>query len=126
MEEDNEKEGEKKLPRTKNTDRRFKQTKTNIFGMSVPEFQEQPLKTLPDGCDSPYDFFKLFVTDKFVDQTVEIARLYAGRKGNSHILPKLTQNNIRISHAIMYMTCYLTPKNRRMYWEKGRIAEKTW
>ncbi len=85
--------------------------------MSVTDFQEQPLKTLPDGCDTPYDF-KLFVPDKFVDQTVETSRLYAARKANSHILPKLTHNNIRISHAIMCMTGYLTPSNMRMYWEK--------
>lgn len=117
-EEDNENHGEKKLGRTKNTDRKFKKTKNNIFGMSVPDLEEQPLKTLPDGCDTPYDFFKLFVTDKFVDETVEKSRLYAARKGNSHILPKLTHNNIRISHAIMYMTGYITPSNRRMYWEK--------
>ncbi len=100
--------------------KRFKKTKNNIFGISVPEFQEQPLKTLPDGCDTPYDFLKLFVPDKFVDQTVETSRLYAARKGNtnSHILPKLTHNIIRISHAIMYLTGYLTPSNMRMYWEK--------
>jgi hypothetical protein len=107
----------KSFQRTKNTYRRFKKTKTNIFGMSVTDFQEQPLKTLPDGCDTPYDF-KLLVPDKFVDQTVETSQLYAARMANSHILPKLTHNNIRISHAIMYMTGYLTPSNMRMYWEK--------
>jgi hypothetical protein len=118
MEEDTMNKRGRNLSRTKNTDRRWKSSKPNIFGMSVPEFYEQPLKTLPDGCDTPYDFFKLFVTDEFVDQTVEASQLYAGRKGRVQIQPKLTHNNIRISHAIMYMTGYITPSNRRMYWEK--------
>jgi hypothetical protein len=107
-----------KLGRVKNKERRWKSSKPNIFGMSVPDFQPQPLKKVPGYCKSPYDFFKLFVDDYFVDQTVEVSRLYAVRKNNVHMLPKLTHNNMRITHAIMYMTGYLTPSNRRMYWER--------
>ena len=118
MEEDNQTNRGRRLGRTKNTDRRWKNAKPKIFGMSVPDFQEQPLKTLPDDCDSPYDFFKLFVTDEFVDHTVETSIHYAGTNGHVHVQPKLTHNNIRITHAIMYMTGYITPSNRRMYWEK--------
>jgi hypothetical protein len=61
MEEDTMNKRGRNLGRTKNTDRRWKSSKPNIFGLSVPEFHEQPLKTLPDGCDTQYDFFKLFV-----------------------------------------------------------------
>jgi hypothetical protein len=86
--------------------------------MSVPDFQQQPLKDVPETCHTPYDFFKLFVDDLFVDKTVEASQLYAVRKNNTHLKPKLTHNNIRLTHAIMYMTGYLTPSNRRMYWEK--------
>ena len=118
MEEEDENEGGRKLGRTKNTDRRWKSTKPMIFGMAVPEFQEQPLKTLPDGCYIPYEFFKLFVTDEFVDYIADMSQQYAGRKGQVHIQPKLTHNNIRITHAIMYMTGYIRPSNRRMYWER--------
>ena len=30
----------------------------------------------------------------------------------------LTHNNIRITQSSMYMRGYITPSNRRMYWEK--------
>jgi hypothetical protein len=79
----------------------------------VPEFHEQPLKTLPDGCDTPYDFFKLFVTDQVCGPNCGGFPAVCWQEG-----PKLTHNNIRISHAIMYMTGYITPSNRRMYREK--------
>jgi hypothetical protein len=61
MEEDTMNKRRRNLGRTKNPDRRWKSSKPNIFGLSVPEFHEQPLKTLPDGCDTPDGFFKLFV-----------------------------------------------------------------
>lgn len=106
-----------KLARTKNKDRRWKTTKPNIHGMAVPEFQEQPLKTLPPDTNTPYEFYLLFVDDSFIDEVVRKSRLYADRKGRPEAHQLITADNIRIAHAIMFMTGYITPANRRMYWE---------
>jgi hypothetical protein len=90
---------------------------TRNFGLAVPEFVEQPLKTLPAGCDTPYDFHKLFLDDKFVDEMVSVSKQYAIRKGRMEVEPKLTHNTMRTSIAVMHMTGYLNPSNSRMYWE---------
>jgi hypothetical protein len=107
-----------RLSRIKNKERRWSANQPNIFGMSVPDFQQQPLKNVPDSCVSPYDFFKLFVDDNFINEVVEASQRYAVRKNRPELLPKLTHDNIRLTHAIMYMTGYITPSNRRMYWER--------
>ena len=105
------------LARMKNKERRWKAAKPKIFGMSVPAFGKQPLKQIPPKCNTPYDFHKLFVPDEFVDEVARLSQLYAGRKGRHEDIQKLTHSNIRLSHAIMYMTGYISPSNRRMYWE---------
>ncbi len=40
--------------------------------MNVLNFQQQPLHDIPEICHTPYDFFKLFVDDQFVDKTIII------------------------------------------------------
>jgi len=116
--EEEERRGEQaKLARTKNTDRPWGDVKTNIFGMAVPDLEDQPLKELPEGCKTPFDFFTLFVTDEFVENISELSKHYAVRKGREDLLQKLSSSNIRLSHAIMFMSGYMTPAYTRMYWE---------
>jgi hypothetical protein len=110
--------GPSKLGRVHNKDRKWTATKPPIFGMSVPEFQQQPLKKLPEDTHTPYDFYKLFVDDLFVEKVVKSSKLYAERKGRPEIQQKINSNSLRICHGIMYMTGYITPANRNMYWEK--------
>jgi hypothetical protein len=109
--------------RLHNRDRVWKKTKPSIFGMSVPAFLPEPLKILPDQCETPYDFYKLFMDDSFVDHLVKVSKLYCVRKSRAEVLPKLTHNNLRVSQAIMYLTGYLTPSNRKMFWEKREDTE---
>ncbi len=71
--------------------------------MSAPEFQQQPLKNVPDTCHSSYDFFKLVVDDQFVDQVVEAFQLYADRKNRTQLQPKITHNRVRSTHAPMQL-----------------------
>ncbi len=49
---------------------------------------------------------------------MEASQRYADRKNRPQLLPKLTHDSIRLTHAIMYMTGYITPSNRRMYWQR--------
>jgi DNA excision repair protein ERCC-6 len=43
--------------------------------------------------------------------------MYAVRRGRPDLQSKLTSNNLRTSMAIMYLTGYLTPSNRLLFWE---------
>lgn len=104
--------------RLHNKDRLWVNVQPRIFGMSVPEFQEQPLKPVPEECSTPYDFHKLFMSDEFIDETVRVSRIYAVRKGKPDLPSKITNDSLRTSQAIMYLTGYLTPSNRDMYWER--------
>ena len=67
---------------------------------------------------TPYDFLKLFISDEFVDKVAKETKRYAGRQNQSTFQAKVDSSLIRSSHAIMFLTGYLTPSNRRMYWEK--------
>ena len=113
------------LPKKKNIERVWHTSMPKIFGMAVPDVEDQPLKILPEEVKSPYDFFTLFLTDQFVDKVVEMSKAYAVQKDKPDLLPKLTHNNIRLSHAIMYMTGYISPSNRRMYWEEREDTRNT-
>jgi len=85
--------------------------------MAVPDLEDQPMKELPQHCNSPYDFYKLFMLDKLVGKIVEMSKSCAVQKDRSDLLTKLNNNNLRLSHAIMYLTGYLSPSSRRMFWE---------
>lgn len=43
--------------------------------------------------------------------------MYAMRKGRPDLVSKISPNTLRVSHALMYLTGYLTPSTRKMYWE---------
>lgn len=101
-----------------NKDRLWVNAQPDMFGTRVPVFQEQPMKPIPADCSTPYDFHKLFMTDEFIDETVRVSRIYAVRKGKPDLPAKITNNSLRTSQAIMYLTGYLTPSNRLMYWEQ--------
>ena len=117
VEDDSFEEEVMKLSRTKNADRRWKATMPNIYGMSVPDFRAQPQKYVPDDCETPYDFFCLFVDNEFVDKITASSKLYAGKKNRPGEAAKITHDSMRCSHAIMFLTGYLTPASCRMYWE---------
>lgn len=86
--------------------------------MAVPDFRPQPLKDLPPGCSTPYDFHKLFLDDNFMEYLVTVSKLYAGRKNKPDVSAKITSSSLRLTMAIMHMTGYISPSNRRMYWEQ--------
>jgi len=92
--------------------------KPQAFGQNVPDFHEEPLKPVPDDCKTPYDFYKLFMPDTFVDELVRVSRLYAVKKGRPDLPAKITNNSLRTTQAIMYLTGYLKPSNRLMFWEQ--------
>jgi len=105
------------LPRMKNKDRRWSATQGRIFGMNIPDMEEPDFKMPPESCQIPYDFYKLFVSDEFIGRMAESSQQYAAAKNKPEVVDKLTADNLRVSHAIMHLSGYLTPSDRRMYWE---------
>ena len=107
-----------KLGRTHNKNRTWSKQIPANFGGQVPAFQPQPSPGVPPDCKTPLDYFKLFVDDRFVENMAAHSQVYAVKKYNCPEAQKvLTPNMIRTSQAIMFMTGYLTPSNRAMYWE---------
>lgn len=100
----------------RNTDRIWKKT-SRIFGQAVPKFHKPPMKKLPENCKTPYDFHRLFLSEKFIEKIVTMSKYYATRKNRPEVAAKINNNSILTSVAIMYMTGYLTPSNRMMYWQ---------
>jgi hypothetical protein len=72
----------------------------HLFGLAVPDFVDQPLKTLPDNCRTPYDYHKLFLDDNFVDEMVRTSRHYAIRNNKPEVQQKITNNSIRTGMAV--------------------------
>jgi Transposase IS4 len=116
-EEDEDAGVQEKLARIHSRDRHWVKKKPATFGNCVPDFQPQQLKTLPANCTTPLDFYKVFVDDEFIQQIADCSVEYARRKNFPDIADKLTVGNIRTSHAVMYLTGYLTPSSRKMLWE---------
>jgi len=126
VEEEEEEEGEReeteeddqlKFARTKNSDRRWRNTMPKIFGMSVPDFDDFHKKYVPESCKVPYDFFKLFLDDEFLDLMVTKSQSYAASKNRPDVVGKINRDSLRITQAIMQISGYLTPSQRLMFWE---------
>ena len=83
----------------------------------VPAFQPAPAPTVPDDCIIPYDFLRQFLTPDFVDSVTVKSKLYCLRKGgSSEKQSTMTSDNIVASIAIMYLTGYLSPAQKDMFW----------
>lgn len=86
----------------------------------VPDFVQPAFKPVPADCQKPFDFFKLLVNDDFVDLTVEKSQAYAAKMNKHADVPKISHDSIRVSQAVMFITGYSTPANRKMFWEKRK------
>ena len=105
---------EEKLRRLKNKDRVWSD---KVSESKVPEFIELPFIPVPDNCNSPYDFFKLFIDDEFIDQIVEESVSYATLCNQTGHAAKINHSSMRVFQAVMFITGYSTPANRKMFWE---------
>lgn len=106
-----------RLARTHNKNRTWSKRIPANFGGHLPAFQPQPSPAIAPDCKTPLDFFKLFVDNKFVENMAAHSQVYAVKNNCPEAQKVLTPNLIRTSQAIMFMTGYLTPSNRAMYWE---------
>ena len=101
----------------KNSSRTWLAKKPNNFGKKIPAVSNITKKSVPEEYITPLDFFKIFVTDEFIDKITASSINYANKKNRPEVAAKLTSSTMRVSHAVMFMTGYITPSNRRIYWE---------
>jgi hypothetical protein len=52
-----------------------------------------------------------------------MSKLYCIRKNITEVLHKLTKNNLKANQAIIYLTNYLTPSNRKVFLETQEDSE---
>ena len=111
------------LPRIKNKDR-LQSKDRNQLGKSISSFPEAAKFSLenlpidPETVKTPYDYMKLFISDKFVHKVVKETKRFAAKQNHLSFQSNVDESLIRASHAIMFMTGYLKPSNRRMYWKR--------
>ena len=101
----------------KNSSRTWVAKTPNNFGKNIPAVSNITKKSVPEEYITPLDFFKIFVTDEFIDKITASSINYANKKNRPEVAAKLTSSTMRVSHAVMFMTGYITPSNRRIYWE---------
>ena len=123
-EEDENNASKSPLSRMKNKDRQQSKTKNQIGKniLSFPEaakFSHDNLPIDPYSHNTPYVYLKLFISDTFVEKMVKETKRYAAKHNNLAFQAKVDDSLIRASHAVMFMTGYLKPSYRRMYWKRS-------
>lgn len=103
--------------RKKNTQRLWSRIPSAHFGGNVPAFQPAPARQVPDDVRLPYDFLRLFITDEFVDNMCVKSKLYCIRKGGEEKTRELNKDNILASMGLMYLSGYITPAQKELWWE---------
>jgi len=106
------------LSRIKNTERPWSEECVAEFGKKVPAFQPAPTRSkVPNDCFLPYDFLRLFLTPEFVSMISVKSKLYCLRKGGSEEKQScLSEDNILASIGVMYITGYLCPSQKDLFW----------
>lgn len=114
--------------RKKNTERIWSRTPGARFGTSLPAFVPSPARSpVPEDCNLPYQFFRLFLTDSFMDNMVDKSKLYCARKGGrSEVASSITKDSVLTSVGIMFLTGYLTPAQRTLWWENREDTQHLW
>lgn len=80
------------------------------------------VQQVPD-CHTTYGFYKLFVDNTVLAKMVKMFRKFAARKERPEVQVKVTNNSLRVSHAIKHITGYITLSNRNMYWGQQEDTE---
>jgi hypothetical protein len=66
---------------------------------------------------TPYDFWMMFMDDDFIELMVTKSKSYAISNNRQEAVAKITKDSLRVSQAIMYISGYMTPSERGMFWE---------
>ena len=106
------------LSRKKNKDREWYEEKLERYGQKIPAFLPVPARsTVPNDCVLPYQFLRLYLTPDFIEMLSVKSMLYCVKKGAPEKQATMTSDSILTSIGVMYLTGYLNPAQRHLYWE---------
>lgn len=115
------------LGRKKNTERLWSRSPAAQFSENIPPFEQVlPSKAVDENTYLPYDFLRLFITDEFLDKLSTKSQLYCARRGHIDKAALLTQDNLLTSMGIMYLSGYLTPAQKELWWENRPDTQHMW
>lgn len=86
-------------------------------------FQPTPKPELPETVKLPYDFLRQFLPNDFINTISHTSQLYCIRQQRPDKQSVLTSDNIMTSIGIMYLSGYLSPAQRRLYWENREDSQ---
>ena len=119
-EDDEENNPAPRRPRNPEYDRVWSQTRTDV-GSNVPDFQppEDPARAEAVGnLETPYQAWRLFTPDDFIQNIVDQSRLYGMRKGQHGKAEDVTKDSVLCVQAVMLLSGYCQLPNKKMYWER--------
>lgn len=109
-----------KLSRVANKDRAWSQTRPVEYAANIPRFRPSPAflsVTSNEEIYLPYHFLRQFLPDFFIADVSHRSKLYCVRKGAPEKQDVMTPDNILTSIGLMYLSGYMSPAQRPLWWE---------
>ena len=109
----------KKSKRSKEYERIWSNDETKV-GSQVGNFDPPENSYKSDevqSCHRPYEFFRLFTNDDYLNEIVYQSRLYAHQNGKSRQAGEINLDSLLCLQAVMLLSGYNSVPNRRMYWQ---------
>ena len=113
----------KKNPKNKNPEYdRIWHSKNQGVGSKVPPFSPHPnlhdSQTVKD-CKSPYEFWRLFMPDSFIQLMVEQSKIYAVQQGSAGKGNYVTPDTLLSALGVLLLSGYNCLPSKKMYWEEA-------
>ena len=91
-------------------------------GSQIPEFEPDPNMSECEYIKSlkrPYDFYRLYYPENYIDHVVEQSKIYAIQKGKPQKANAITNDIVMCGQAAILLSGYCKFPQRRMYWEES-------
>ena len=91
-------------------------------GSQIPEFEPDPNMSECEYIKSlkrPYDFYRLYYPENYIDHVVQQSKIYAIQKGKPQKANAITNDVVMCGQAAILLSGYCKFPQRRMYWEES-------
>jgi hypothetical protein len=115
-----------KLQRIANKDRAWSSTLPADYAAKIPQFVASPAVTSVTNNEDiylPYHFFRQFLPDSFLSDVSHKSKLYCIRKAAPEKQAVMSPDNILTSIGLMYLSGYMSPAQRPLWWENREDTE---
>ena len=113
-----------KNPSNKNPeyDRVWRKTDQGV-GSKIPSVFDPPANEYESdrvqNCKSPYEFYRLFMSDEFIEEVVNQSKQYAISQGYPGKGDRVTKDTMLTCQAVMFLSGYNRVPARKMYWQES-------